>query len=224
MTNPVLIIIGAGPGVAMATGRRFAAAGYDIGLIARTAERTGRLADELSDAGAQVGWAAADVGDPDALAAALGRMTAHTERLDVLLYNAVAFRPAGAAELTAADLLADLAVGTAGLLTAVQAVLPVLRAQRTGTILATGSGAADHPSPASLSLGVQKAALRNLVQGLAAGLSDEGLHVATVTVNGLIKEGTPFAPAAIAEVFAELVEETAGDPSTWRTVVDLSAP
>jgi NADP-dependent 3-hydroxy acid dehydrogenase YdfG len=221
MGNPVIIIVGAGPGVGAATARRFAAAGYDIGLLARNAERLEGMAQSLTAEGAQVGWAAADIADEAALADALRRMTEHTGRLDVLLHNAVAFRAAAATELSPQDLLADLATGAASLLTAVQAVLPVLRKQHTGTILATGGGAADLPGSSAASLGVQKAALRNLVQALSAQLRGEGIHVATVTIHGTIAAGTPFAPEAIADLYAGLVEETGTDPENWRTVVDL---
>jgi NADP-dependent 3-hydroxy acid dehydrogenase YdfG len=221
MGNPVIIIVGAGPGVGAATARRFAAAGYDIGLIARNPERLKALAESLSKGGAQVGWASAEVSDEAALGDVLRRMTKQTGRLDVLLYNAVSYRAAPATELSAQDLLTDLAIGTTSLLTAVHAVLPVLREQHTGTIIATGSAVADNPNPAAASLGVQKAALRNLVQALSCELTPEGIHVATVTIYGAIAEGTPFAPSAIAEIFAGLAEETGTDPANWRTVVEL---
>lgn len=221
MSNPVLIVVGAGERVGLATARRFAAAGYDIGLIARNPERTQKLAEQLSDEGAQVGWAAADVGDPESLSGALQRMTAHTERVDVLLYNVSTFRAASSLETSADELLTDLHQGAAGLLTAVQAILPILKEQRTGTILATGGGSADRPYPGGASLGVQKAALRALVQVLAADLKPLGVHAATVTIQGSIKEGTSLAPSAIASLYWDLVQETAGDPQAWRTVVPL---
>ncbi len=220
MANPVIVIVGAGPGMGMAVARRFASAGYDVGLIGRDADKTEELATALEKDGAQVGWAAVDVADAAALTDVLQRMTGHTGRIDVLLVNQSAYRPATATQVTAAELLADLAVGTAPLLTAVQAVLPLLREQHTGTVLATGSGAADSPSPGAASLGPQKAALRNLVQALAAELAPEGIHVATVTVHGNLKEGTPFAPTRIAEQFFALVEQTSTDPAGWDTVVD----
>jgi NADP-dependent 3-hydroxy acid dehydrogenase YdfG len=220
MSNPVMVIIGAGPGMGLAVARRFASAGYDIGLIGRDAGKTEELAGTLEREGAQVGWAAVDVADAPELTAVLRRMTEHTGRLDVLLFNPSAFRACTATQVTAADLLADLAVGTAPLLTAVQAVLPLLREQHTGTVLATGSGAADTPSPGAASLGPQKAALRSLVQELAVELGAAGIHVATVTVHGNLKEGTPFAPSLIAETFFALVEQTHGDPAKWETVVD----
>jgi NADP-dependent 3-hydroxy acid dehydrogenase YdfG len=221
MGNPFIIIVGAGPGIGAATARRFTTAGYDIGLVARNPDKLEELAGSLTKEGAQVGWGAADVADPAALTDVLTKMTETTGRLDVLVHNAVAFRAAPASKLSAADLLTDLGTGVGSLLTAVQAVLPTLRRQRTGTIIATGSGAADHPHTTAASLGVQKAGLRNLVQTLAAELGDEGIHVATLTVHGVLAAGTPFAPEAIAEVYAGLVAQTGTDRSNWQTLVDL---
>ncbi len=156
MSNPVIIIVGAGPGIGAATARKFAAAGYDIALLARSADHLGKLAKELESGGAKVGWAAVDVADPIALDTTLRQMTERTERVDVLVHNAVAFRATPATKLTAEQLLTDLGIGTASLLTAVQAVLPVLLRQHTGTIIATGSGTADHPSVEAASSGCRK--------------------------------------------------------------------
>lgn len=221
MSQPVIIIVGAGPGVGSAAARRFAADGYEIGLVARSEDRLARLAGELEADGAKVGWIAADMADDASLGAGLSQMIEHTGRVDVLLHNASVYREVAPRDLDAAGLLADLAVGTASLLTMVGAALPALLAQRTGTILATGGGAADNPSPVAASLGVQKAALRMLVQLLAADLASDGIHVATVTVHGFIKDDSPFAPERIADLYAELVAETSARPDRWRSVVDL---
>lgn len=220
-SRPLLVVIGAGPGVGMATARRFAAAGYDIGLIGRSASRLQALADELTAEGARVGFAVGDAGDPDSLTAALRGLTDHTERLDVLLHNLDAYTTVRPSELTAAGLLQDVAVGAGSFLTAVQAVLPLLRTQHTGTLLATGSGVADRPAVSAATLGPQKAVLRNLVQALARELGPEGIHVATVTVYGDIAPGTPFAPEVVAGLYADLVAQTTDDPASWQTVVEL---
>jgi NADP-dependent 3-hydroxy acid dehydrogenase YdfG len=216
-----MIVVGAGEGVGLAGARRFAAGGYDIGLLARDAARTEAMAKRLTDEGANVGWSAVDVTDDAALSTALATMTEHTGRVDVLLYNAVAARGGNLLDLSAADLLADVHAGAAGLLTAVKSVYPLLQRQHTGTVLATGSGTADRPYPAAPTVGMQKGALRSLVRGLAADLRPIGVHVATVTVNGTITPGTALSPEAIAGTYWDLVQETTGDPENWRTVVDL---
>jgi short-subunit dehydrogenase len=218
----MLLIVGAGPRLGEAVARRFGRDGYDVGLVARDETRLAELAARLKDAGITTGWAAADIADAAALSAAIGRLADHAGGVDVLLHNASAWRAATTLETTSDELLADLAVGTVSLLTAAQAVVPAMRAAGSGTILATGSGAADAASPEAASLGAQKAALRALVRALDADLRGDGIHCATVTVRGLIREGTRFAPARIADLYAELVAETAGPPEVWRTVVDLS--
>ena len=223
MPRPVAVVVGAGPGIGAATARRFAESGYDIALVARSAEKLEALAASLEPTGVDVGWAPADVTDADALGAAIARFAEHTGRLDVLVVNPSRYRAQTAPDTTAAELLDDLSVGTAPLLTATRAALPVMRAAHTGTILATGGGSADRPFAGAATLGVQKAALRALVQALAQDLTPEGIHVATVTVRGTVKDGTPFAPDVVAAAFAALAEQTASDPSGWHTVVDLTA-
>jgi NADP-dependent 3-hydroxy acid dehydrogenase YdfG len=222
VSKPIAVVIGAGPGLGRASALRFARAGYDVGLVSRREETVKALAEEVTAVGVDVGWAAVDIADAEELGGAVRRMVEHTGRIDVLHFNPAAAREARPRELTAPQLLADLAVGVGGLLTAVQAALPKLLEQHTGTVLVTGSGVADHPFPDFASLGVQKAAVRHLVQVLAADLQPEGIHVATVTVRGDLKPGTPTSPDAVADVLFALTEETAGDQSAWRTVVDLS--
>ncbi|MFI7587944.1 SDR family NAD(P)-dependent oxidoreductase [Spongisporangium articulatum] len=223
MSTPLAVIVGAGPGVGAATARRFASLGYSIGLVSRGSAAS-QLADDLEADGAQVGWAKADVTDPVALTEALSVMSQAHGRVDVLHFNPSFGREVTGRDLNALTLLEDLHLGAAALTTAVAAVLPLMLQQHTGTILATGSGAADHPIREVATLGVQKAALRSLVQTLALDLGPEGIHVATVTVRGGLGRGPgAIAPERVAETFAELAAETAGDPAAWRTVVDLTA-
>jgi NAD(P)-dependent dehydrogenase (short-subunit alcohol dehydrogenase family) len=58
--KPVCAVVGVGPGNGAALGRRFAAEGYAVALLARTTSLTSRLAHELPLARAY----ACDAGDP----------------------------------------------------------------------------------------------------------------------------------------------------------------
>ena len=218
MNNPVAVIVGAGPGLGAAVAWAFGRAGYDVALIARTEATVGAIGERLQSEGITAGWATADVADESQLRAAVERCGQHAGRIDVLHYNAVAFRPTPAGELTAGQLLEDLGVGAAGLLTAVAAAQPLMTAG--SVVLATGSGTADRPMRSAASLGVQKAALRNLVAALDKDLRRDGIRAASVTVHGTIAEGTPFAPDLIAEVLVRLAAQapTAGD--RWRPEVE----
>lgn len=223
MSNPLAVIVGAGPGIGAATARRFGSLGYDVALVARDEARLTELGTSLQAAGVTTGWTPCDVTDEAGLTMAIERFCGHSGRADVLVVNPSRYRAQRSDETTAAELLADLAVGTAPLLTAVRAVLPTMRAQRTGTILATGGGSADRPFPGAATLGVQKAALRNLALALAEDLAPDGIHVATLTIRGTVAEGTPFAPDVVAQVYADLAEQTASDPAGWHRVLDLTA-
>jgi NADP-dependent 3-hydroxy acid dehydrogenase YdfG len=220
---PNLLVVGAGPGISGATARRLGADGYAVGLIARREEALAREAEELRSDGVRVEWATAQSGDPASLSTAIGGLVDVLGPVDVLLFNVSVGRQVAVPDLAPEDLLADVAAGAIGLQTAVRAVLPGMRERGGGTVLATGGGTADKPMASLATLGVQKAALRALVQVQAAGLADEGVHAATVTIRGLVGEDKSIHPDRVAELYAELVAETAGPRENWRTVVDLTA-
>ena len=220
---PHLVIVGAGPGISTATARRLGRAGYAVGLIARREEALAELQSELSADGILAGRAPAQSGDPASLTAAVELLVDTFGPADVLLYNVSVGREVSVPDLTPEVLLADLAAGAIGLQTAVRAVLPGMRELGGGTVLATGGGTADKPMASMASLGVQKAALRSLVQVQAAGLKDDGVHVATVTIRGLVGNDRQIHPDTVAELYADLVAETSGPRHAWRTVVELTA-
>ena len=215
-----LLIVGAGPGIAAATVRRLAGEGDAVGLIARRDDALAELAADLR--GPVVGRAPAEAGDPASLTAAVELLVETFGPVDVLLYNVSVGRQVTVPDLTPEDLLADLAAGTVGLQTAVSAVLPGMRERGSGTVLVTGGGSADRPMTSMATLGVQKAALRALAQVQAQALAPEGVHVATVTIRGLVGEDRKITPGRVATLYAELVAETAGPPENWRSVVDVT--
>lgn len=223
--RPLTVVVGAGPGVAAAFARRQAAAGHDVALVGRDAARLGALAEQVAQDvaghGARVDHAAADAADADGLTDALRRLVGPGGRVDVLHHNVSTYREGTATATTAADLLADVAAGAGSLLTAVRAVLPELL-DGGGTVLATGGASADRPAARAATLGMQKAALRNLVLALDGELRQRGVHVATVTVDGVLGSARGPAHDEVAAVLAELAAETAGPVEGWRTEVRLA--
>ena len=214
MDNKVLVVVGAGPGVGASVAHRFGREGYDVALIARSSETLERLGAELQEAGVTAGWAPVDITDAEALTAAIGRFGQHLGHIDALHFNPSVFRHRDPLHLTATELLEDLHVGVAALLTAVQAARPAMPAGARITV--TGSMAADHPWHEACSLGVQKAALRNLVRSLDTTLAPEGIRAMSLTVKGTLAAGTPFSPDRIADAIwaaAQTPEEA------WRSEV-----
>jgi NAD(P)-dependent dehydrogenase (short-subunit alcohol dehydrogenase family) len=197
MSNPVIVVVGAGPGVGASVARRFGREGYDVALLARTAPALEALAGQLQQQGITAGWSRVDVAAADELTAAVKRFGGHTGRIDVLHFNPSAFRQEDPLELTAEELVEDVQLGVGSLLTAVQAARPFMSAG--GRVTATGSMAADQPWHKAASLGVQKAGLRNLVRSIDATLRPHGIRAMSLTVNGSLAVGTPFDPDRVAD-------------------------
>src|SRR5687768_3120739 len=154
MSNPVIVVVGAGPGLGASIARRFGSEGYDVALIARSQEKLETLGRDLQQAGITTGWSAVDITDDAALSEAITRFGGHAGHLDVLHFNPSVFRQKTPLELTPDELLDDVRLGAAALLTAVQAARPFMRAGARITV--TGSVAADNPWNEAASLGVQK--------------------------------------------------------------------
>ena len=144
---------------------------------------------------------AADLADPEQLAAALAAILAWGGAPEVLVYNASAGTPGPGAELAPADLARDLQVNVASPLAAARWALPAMRAAGRGTLLFTGGGLALQPKPGMASACLGKAALRSLALSLGLELAPEGIHAGTVTVRGFVQPGTALDAPAVAEAF-----------------------
>jgi len=214
MSRPVIVIVGAGPGVSGSVARRFARDGYDVGLIGVDEAQLGELTIDLESLGSGVSHVVADVTDTEAATAAVSELGGRLDRIDVLHFNPSAFREKDPLTLTVPELLEDVALGVGALLTAVQAARPFL--SDGGRITATGSMAADQPWHRAASLGVQKAGLRNLVHSIDATLADDGIRAVSVTVRGTLSREGAFTPDRVAEAIHAAAHQ---DVDGWRTEV-----
>lgn len=214
MSNPVIVIVGAGPGVSGSVARVFAKDGYDLGLLGIDETQLEELSRELRSGGSAVEWTTADVTDVEAATAAVTGLGEKFGRIDVLHFNPSAFRQKDPLSLSVPELLSDVALGVGALLTAVQAARPFMGSG--GRVTATGSMAADKPWNEAASLGVQKAGLRNLIYSLDTTLKPDGIRAASVTVRGTLSKEGPFTPARVADA----IHAAAGqDEADWRTEV-----
>jgi NAD(P)-dependent dehydrogenase (short-subunit alcohol dehydrogenase family) len=214
MSNPVIIVVGAGPGLGASVARRFGREGYDVALMSRSADQLDELGSAMQAEGITTGWTAVDVTDDAALREAITRFAGHAGHLDALHFNPSAFRHKDPLALTPDELLADVRLGVGALLTAVQAARPFMSAG--ARITATGSMAADKPWNEAASLGVQKAGLRNLVRSIDATLKPDGIRAVSVTVNGTLGAGTAFDPDLVADAVYAASRQ---DEADWRVEV-----
>jgi NAD(P)-dependent dehydrogenase (short-subunit alcohol dehydrogenase family) len=217
MSRPVIVVVGAGPGVSGSVARRFAREGYDVALLGVDEDQLTELAGQVEALGVAVGHAVADVTDVEAATAAVRRFGEHTGRIDVLHFNPSAFREKDPLELSVAELLEDVALGVGALLTSVQAARPFMSAG--GRVTVTGSMAADKPWNRAASLGVQKAGVRNLVRSLDTTLEPDGIRAVTVTVRGTLDKEGPFTPDRVADALWEAAHQ---DEADWQVEVPYS--
>jgi NAD(P)-dependent dehydrogenase (short-subunit alcohol dehydrogenase family) len=214
MSNPVIVVVGAGPGMGASVARRFGRAGYDVALVARSEQRLTTLGKELQGEGITTGWTAVDITDAVAFGEAVARFGGHSGRLDVLHFNPSAFTQKNPLVLSPQELLDDVRLGVAPLLTLVQAARPFMRPG--GRVVATGSMAADRPWNEAASLGVQKAALRNLIRSVDATLEPERIRATSLTIRGTLERGTDFDPDRVADALYAAVDQP---EDSWQVEV-----
>jgi NADP-dependent 3-hydroxy acid dehydrogenase YdfG len=212
MVKPVVVVVGAGPGVSGSVARLFAGKGYDVGLVGVQEPVLAELREAIPDA--DVHTVVADLTDSEAATLAIRNLGDHFRRIDVLHFNPSAFREKDPLELSVAELLQDVALGVGALLTTVQAARPYLSAG--GRVTVTGSMAADEPWHRAASLGVQKAGVRNLVHSLDATLEPHGIRAVSVTVRGTLAKEGPFTPDRVAEAIHSAAFQ---DEGAWRSEV-----
>ena len=217
MSNPVIVVIGAGPGVSGSVARLFAREGYDAGMVGIDASVLATLEQELAEIGVSAAWETADLTDVEAATAAVTGLGERFGRIDVLHFNPSAFREKDPLELTVDELLEDVALGVGALLTVVQAARPFMSAG--GRITVTGSMAADEPWNRAASLGVQKAGVRNLVRSLDTTLEPDGIRAVSVTVRGSLAQEGPFTPDRVAGAILSAARQS---EDSWSPEVPYS--
>ena len=163
MTGRTVIVTGATMGLGRVIATRFLELGAEVVVCAR------RKPDEpVATAGRQAAFVAADVRDPDQVAAVVEYTVDRTGRIDVLVNNAGGAPPAETATVSPRFNEKIVALNLLAPLTFAQAVHPVMSAQQDGGVIINISSVSSiRPSPASAAYGAAKAGLDSLTRTLA---------------------------------------------------------
>ncbi|MFB9760883.1 SDR family oxidoreductase [Ectobacillus funiculus] len=203
MSEKILLIVGAGPGISLNTARKFGKEGFKVSLISRSMESLQKYENELKiDEIAAKGFLG-DVSSVESLKTAIDTVIKTYGKIDVLLYNAASGSPGKPTTLSVDQLVEDFKISVAEALTSVKEVIPHMQ---NGTILLTGGGLALHPYADYTSLAIGKAGIRNLAYSLHQELSPKGIYVGTLTIKGFVQEGTYFSAENIANTFYSMYE------------------
>jgi NADP-dependent 3-hydroxy acid dehydrogenase YdfG len=182
-------LIGAGPGLGLATARRFGSAGHTVALVARSAERLQEMTAELARDGIRARSFTADVLDIESLDAALYTAAADLGPVEILQYSPVPradfMKPV--LDSSADDLDAPLAFSVKGSVTAVNAVLPGMRALGRGTLLFVNGASAVRPNPKVAGTSIAFAAESAYARMLHDTLASENIHAAQLIIPGAIR-------------------------------------
>jgi NADP-dependent 3-hydroxy acid dehydrogenase YdfG/quinol monooxygenase YgiN len=206
-----LMIIGAGPGIGQAVARKFGSEGWTIVLSGRNPDRLGGLVAKLRSEGISAHMVAADATDALALRAAIAEGERMTGGLTAIHFNAAVVRQQDLFTMSDAEVASDLAINVTGGLTTIRAAVETF-GPRGGTILVTGGGLAVSPHADYASLGAGKAALRNIVGGLAEPLAAQNIRIRIATVATLVAPGSDEA-RGVADTFWQLATN---DSPEWE--------
>jgi uncharacterized protein len=171
------LITGASGGIGLELARRFAAGGYDLVLVARSAARLEELAAELRRQGAAVRVLAKDLSLPASPEEVCRELAAAGAAVDVLVNNA-GFATFGLFAETPLDKeLEELQLNVVTLTHLTKKLLPAMLARRRGGVLNVASTAAFQPGPLMAVYYATKAYAVSFSEALAEELRGTGVTV-----------------------------------------------
>ena len=187
----VCLITGVGPGTGSALVRAFAAAGYQVAMLARSAERLDALAREIPQAHAF----ACDVADPVALAATLADVNAKFGAPKVVIHNAVGGTFADFLQAKPEDLERNFQINVMALFHLARLTTPAMIEAGEGALICTGNTSAYRGKAGFAAFAPTKAAQRVLMESIARRVGPDGVHAAYVAVDAVID--VPWTRAAM---------------------------
>jgi short-subunit dehydrogenase len=141
IAEKVVLITGASSGIGMASARLFAQKGAKLALAARSAEKLEQLARELPEAIA----VPTDMRDEAAVRRMVAQTQEHYKRIDVLINNAGQGLSVPIEEVNIETYRSIFELNVVSVIVAMQAVVPIMRAQGGGVIVNISSGTSKIP-------------------------------------------------------------------------------
>ena len=194
LCKKTIIVCGYGPGISDAVANKFGAEGFQVALVARSADKLEKARDALHARNVKAAAFPADLSDPDAAKALVKRVTGQLGPVTVIHWNAYANTARDLLTADAAALRTGFDVSVTSLVLTVQEALVDLKAAK-GAVLVTngGFGLFDPKVDAmavqwnAMGLAVVNAAKHKLVGLLSEKLRADEITVGEVIVLGLVK-------------------------------------
>ncbi len=202
LANQIAVVTGAGRGIGRAIALGFAAEGAAVVCVSRTAENSGRVADEVRALGARAWACAVDVADAAAVQAASEKILADAGRVDILVNNAGVTRDGLLLRMSEEDWDTVLDTNLKGAFLFTKAFARGFIKQRSGRIINIASIIGLIGNAGQCNYAASKAALIGFTKSVARELGSRGVTVNAVAP-GFIE--TDMTAGLKEEVRAELL-------------------
>lgn len=183
------IITGASQGLGVAIAHAYVAAGASVVLCARDAEALERRRADLAAVapdGQTVLAFAADVSSPSDVQRVVEAAIQSLPHLDILVNNAGVHGPVGLVEETDWEgWVQTIAINLYGSVLMCRALLPHMKAKRSGKILQLSGGGATKAMPRASAYAASKAAVVRFAETLAEEVRDDGIDVNAIAPGAL---------------------------------------
>jgi uncharacterized protein len=177
-TPPTALITGASSGIGEALAECFAKAGYNLVLVARSADTLNALGKQLaSDYGIKTWAAPADLSQPDAAQKLAAAMKRAKRVIDVLVNNAGILNHGAFVDMPAQYHHAMIDLNITGLTTMMAHFAPSMVARGQGRILNVASIAAFQPIPSLATYAATKAYVLSLTESLSEEFKGTGVSI-----------------------------------------------
>lgn len=204
------LITGGGKGIGRAVAIALAKEGVDIALMGRTAASLEAVAKEVEALGVKVTYAIADVGDMNAVNAAVQQLTNILPDIDILINNAGIASFGGFMDLEPAEWENIVRVNLLGVYYVTRAILPGMIERKSGDIINVSSTAGQRGAPLTSAYSASKFGLLGLTESLMLEVRKHNIRVSALT------------PSTIATDMAIELKLTDGNPEKVMQAEDLA--
>jgi NAD(P)-dependent dehydrogenase (short-subunit alcohol dehydrogenase family) len=178
LTKKRALVTGAGRGIGRRIATALAAAGAQVGLMARTRSQLETVAREVSDTGGETAVFPGDVGLENDVRMIFQAFVERFGGIDILVNNAAITGPIGPTqEIDSADWERTIRVNLSGCFLSTRYALPYMIAQGSGKIINLSGGGAVGPRPRFGAYSASKAAVVRFTETVAAEVAEHGIDV-----------------------------------------------
>ena len=204
LANQIAVVTGAGRGIGRAIALKFAAEGADIVCVSRTAENSGKVANEVRALGRRAWAHAVDVAESRAVAEAGEKILAETGRVDILVNNTGITRDGLLVRMSEQDWDTVLDTNLKGAFLFTKAFARAFIKRRSGCVINISSITGLIGNAGQCNYAASKAALIGFTKSVARELASRGITV-NALAPGFVE--TDMTAALSEEVRRELLQK-----------------